>query len=146
LTRYLRARGDTVGAGQLMGVLAELQTRVRQGLAPLGGYDLLLNPVLAVPQAEIGYFTSASEPADDFDRQRRFSPFCAIFNVTGQPSVTVPTGATSDGLPVGVLLSGRYGDDARLLAAAAQLERLAGRVDRHPAIWKDAPSATVNGV
>ncbi|GIF51082.1 amidase [Asanoa ferruginea] len=146
LTRYLRARGDTVSAGQLMGALAELQTRVRQGLAPLAGYDLLLSPVLAVPQAEIGWFTSASEPADDFDRQRRFSPYCAIFNVTGQPSVSVPTSATTDGLPVGVLLSGRYGDDARLLAAAAQLERLAGRVDRHPAIWTDAPSATVNGV
>jgi amidase len=146
LTRYLRARGATVSAGDLMAALSELQTRVRQGLAPLAGYDLLLCPPLAAPQAAIGWFTSASEPAEDFDRQRRFSPYCAIFNVTGQPSVTVPTGATRDGLPVGVLLSGRYGDDARLLAAAAQLERLAGRVDRHPAIWTDAPSATVNGV
>ncbi|SNT41978.1 amidase [Asanoa hainanensis] len=146
LTRYLRARGETVGAGQLIAVLAELQTRVRQGLARLAGYDVLLSPTLAVPQAELGWFTEADEPGEDFDRQRRFSPFCAIFNVTGQPSVSVPTGATADGLPVGVLCSGRYGDDARLLALAAQLERIAGRVDRHPAIWTDAPSATVNGV
>ncbi|GAA1895105.1 amidase [Asanoa iriomotensis] len=146
LTRYLRARAETVGAGQLMAVLGELQTRVRQGLARLAGYDLLLCPTLAVPQAEVGWFTSADEPAEDFDRQRRFSPYCAIFNVTGQPSVSVPVGATGDGMPVGVLLSGRYGDDARLLAAAAQLERLAVRGDRHPAIWTDTPSATVNGV
>ncbi|MDG4820305.1 amidase [Asanoa sp. WMMD1127] len=146
LTGYLRARGATVSAGQLMAVLGELQTRVREGLARLAAYDLLLCPPLATPQAAVGWFTSAAEPAEDFDRQRRFSPYCAVFNVTGQPSVTVPVGATDDDLPVGVLLSGRYGDDARLLAVAAQLERLAGRVDRHPAIWTDAPSATVNGV
>ncbi|GIF70941.1 amidase [Asanoa siamensis] len=146
LTRYLRSRGETVSAGQLIAVLSELQTRVRHGLAGLAGYDVLLCPPLAVPQAEVGWFTAAEDPAADFDRQRRFSPYCAIFNVTGQPSVTVPTGATTDGLPVGVLLSGRFGDDARLLAAAAQLEGLAGRGDRHPAIWTDAPSATVNGV
>jgi len=146
VTRYLRARGATVGAGQLVSVLSEIQTRVRQGLTAVAGYDLLLCPPLAVPQAEIGWFTATGDPAEDFDRQRRFSPYCAIFNVTGQPSVTVPTGTTPDGLPVGVMLSGRYGDDARLLAAAAQLERLAGRGDRHPAIWTDAPSATVNGV
>ena len=146
LTRYLRARGATVGAGDLVTVLSEIQTRVRQGLARVGGCDVLLSPVLAMPQADVGWFTEGGDPAVDFDRQRRFSPYCAIFNVTGQPSVTVPTAATPEGLPVGVMLTGRYGDDARLIAAAAQLERLAGRGDRHPAIWTDAPSATVNGV
>ncbi len=46
--------------------------------------------------------------------------------MTGQPSVSVPGATTADGLPVGVLLTGRFGDDARLLAAAAQLERAGG--------------------
>ena len=85
------------------------------------------------------------DPAADFDRQRRFSPYCAIFNVTGDPSVSLPVGTTTDGLPVGVLLTGRYGDDARLIATAAQLENSSDGWDRHPAIWRAVDSANVNG-
>jgi amidase len=144
ITRYLRARGARVGAGELLSALSALQAQVRRGVAMTGGYDVLLCPTLAVPQAEVGWFTSTGDPADDFDRQRRFSPYCAIFNVTGQPSVSVPGATTADGMPVGVLLTGRIGEDARLLAAAAQLERAGGAPERHPAMWTAPSSDTVN--
>lgn len=146
LTRYLRQRGAAVSAGTLMTALSELQTRVRGGMGAMAECDLLLCPTLARPQAPVGWFTETGDPADDFDRQRRFSPYCAIFNVTGQPSVSLPVGRTSEGLPVGVLLTGRYGEDARLLAAAAALERIFRWPERHPETWRTVPSATVNGV
>jgi amidase len=146
LTRFLRQRGATVGVGTLLATLAELQLQVRRGMQATVGYDLLLCPTLAGPQALLGWFTETGDPAEDFDRQRRFSPYCAIFNVTGQPSVSIPVGSTADGMPVGVLLTGRYGEDGRLLAAAGQVERIAGGWDRHPEIWRIPPSATVNGV
>ncbi|MCW6008080.1 amidase [Micromonospora sp. CPCC 205371] len=146
LTRLMRQRGAEISAGTLMGVLAELQIQVRQAMRATAGYDVLLCPTLAAPQARIGWFSETDDPAVDFDRQRRFSPYCAVFNVTGQPSVSLPVGTTPDGLPVGALLTGRYGEDARLVAVAAQVEQIIGWSDRHPDIWRATPSATVNGV
>ncbi|MFC8302030.1 amidase [Micromonospora orduensis] len=145
LTRLLRARGADISAGTLAATLGELQGQVRLGARRTAGCDLLLCPTLAAPQAPVGWFTADGDPAADFDRQRRFSPYCAIFNVTGDPSVSLPLGTTTDGLPVGVLLTGRYGDDARLIATAAQLENSSGGWDRHPAIWRAVDSANVNG-
>jgi amidase len=47
----------------------------------------------------------------------------ALWNVTGNPAASVPTGLAADGLPVGVQLVGRIGEETTLLALAAQLER-----------------------
>lgn len=145
LTRLMRQRGMAVGVPTLLATLSELQSLVRQAMRRMADLDLLLCPTLAAPQAPVGWFTAVGDPSEDFDRQRRFSPYCAVFNLTGQPSVSLPVATTADGLPVGVLLSGRPGEDARLLAAAAEMERAMGGWDRHPAIWKVASSATVNG-
>ncbi|MGC4887286.1 amidase [Micromonospora sp. DT227] len=143
LTRFLRERGEAIGAARLMAALGELQAQVRRGARRTAGCDLLLCPTLTAPQAPVGAF-AALDPATDFDRQRRFSPYCAVFNVTGDPSVSLPVGRTADGLPVGVLLTGRYGDDATLIATAAQLEHCCGGWDQHPAIWRAVDSANVN--
>ncbi|MFC0502991.1 amidase [Micromonospora costi] len=145
LTRLLRSRGAEISAGVLSATLGELQAQVRLGARRTAGCDLLLCPTLAAPQAPVGWFTADGDPAADFDRQRRFSPYCAIFNVTGEPSVSLPVGVTGAGLPVGVLLTGRYGDDARLIATAAQLENASGGWDHHPAIWRAVDSANVKG-
>lgn len=143
LTRWLRQRGAAVSAGALMGALSELQARVRVAMAAYGGFDLLLSPTLAAPQAKVGWFTETGDPADDFDRQRRFSPYCAVYNVTGQPAVSLPVGAAAGGMPVGVMLAGRFGADDVLLAVAAQLEQLLPWGDRHPPLWGGTPSTTV---
>ncbi|RKN27163.1 amidase [Micromonospora musae] len=145
LTRFLRARGAGVSAGTLSATLGELQAQVRLGARRTAGCDLLLCPTLCAPQAPVGWFAADGDPAADFDRQRRFSPYCAIFNVTGEPSVSLPVAATAAGLPVGILLTGRYGDDARLIATAAELENSSGGWDRHPAIWRAVDSANVKG-
>lgn len=51
------------------------------------------------------------------------SPFTRIFNVTGQPSVSIPCGFDRSGLPIGLLLSGRRGEDAVVLRVANAYER-----------------------
>jgi amidase len=132
LTRWLRQRGAGLGAAALMGTLAELQLRVRRATAALAGCDLLLCPTLAVPQARVGWFTETGDPAEDFDRQRRFSPYCAVYNVTGQPAVSLPMGVDAAGLPVGVMLAAVVGADALLIGAAAQLEQVTPRVGLAP--------------
>ncbi|MFY1698473.1 amidase [Solwaraspora sp. WMMA2101] len=143
LTRLLRERGQAISAATLVTTLSELQVQVRRAMHAVAGLDLLLCPTLSRPQAPVGWFTETGDPAEDFDRQRRFSPYCAVFNVTGQPSVSVPVADSAAGAPVGVLLTGQAGADATVLAAAAQLEQRAGRTGRHPEIWWADGSATV---
>jgi amidase len=57
----------------------------------------------------------------------RFSAFLRIWNVTGQPAVSIPVAVTADGIPVAVQLVGPPGDESLLLAVAAQLEHTIGK-------------------
>jgi amidase len=57
-------------------------------------------------------------------------PFTQLANLTGTPSMSVPLHVTGEGLPLGVLFTGRMGDDATLLQLATQLEQAAPWFDR----------------
>lgn len=46
----------------------------------------------------------------------------ALFNMTGQPSLTLPFGSASNGLPLGLLITGRWGEDELVLHLAAAIE------------------------
>lgn len=147
ITRWLREGGRRVSVAQLLGTLSLLQAEVRAGAARYAeaGVDLLLSPVLAAPQAPVGWFRAAGGPDADFTRQAEFSPFCAVYNLTGNPAVSLPLGTDSAGAPVGVMLAAAPGADALLLSVAAQLEERAPWVERHPPLWSTDGSATVNG-
>ena len=56
--------------------------------------------------------------------------FTATFDATGQPAISLPLHWSAEGLPVGIQLAGRFGEDATLLALAAQLEQAAPWFDR----------------
>jgi len=89
----------------------------------LNEFDLLLAPGLARPPAKLG--TLGLSPADlaTYGREvTSYSPFTALANMTGQPSMSVPLYWSSDGLPVGALFTARYGEEVTLLRLAAQLE------------------------
>lgn len=60
--------------------------------------------------------------------------FTWLFNVTGEPAISVPCGWTTDGLPVGLQLVAPRGRDARVLRVAAALEKHAPWHDRRPAV------------
>lgn len=47
----------------------------------------------------------------------------ALFNMTGQPSLTMPFGTAANGLPLGLLITGRWSEDELVLAFAAAIER-----------------------
>ena len=55
-------------------------------------------------------------------RARAFAPYTALFNVTGQPAISVPFGFGEDGLPTAVQLVGQPLGEDTLLQVAAQIE------------------------
>ena len=57
------------------------------------------------------------------DRAFRFMPFSPIWNITGQPAASLPLHWTPDGLPVGVQVVARFGQEETLLSFAAQIEQ-----------------------
>ena len=67
------------------------------------------------------------------DDATRFSALVRLWNVTGQPAISVPLHATAVGVPVGVQLVGPPGRDDLVIAVAAQLERAVGWKPSAPA-------------
>ena len=97
------------------------------------GYDLLLTPTLPKPPQKIGTFSMMTDVPDVYGREvAYFTAFTALVNIAGNPAVSLPLHWTPDGLPVGVQLIGRYGEEATLLRVSAQLERVQPWFDRRP--------------
>ena len=133
-TQYMRERGREVNAEQLIQAQGYLQFMVRAALGVLNGFDAVLTPTLAAPPVPVGYFEEVPPP-ENFERQKRFAPFAATFNVSGQPAVNVPLYWNSAGLPIGIMLAGRMGAEGTLISLSAQLEAARPWRDRHPPLW-----------
>lgn len=92
-------------------------------------YDFLVTPMIAVPPFDTPHVTP-------FDPEGKlwleWTPFTFPFNLTQQPAASVPCGFTKSGLPIGIQIVGRMGDDARVLQASHALEQLVGLKDHHP--------------
>jgi amidase len=76
----------------------------------------------------------SATPWEDFRRSGEFTPFTAIFNVTGQPAMSLPLFHGEDGLPLAVQLAGRPGGEGELLALAAQVEAARPWAERRPSL------------
>jgi amidase len=137
LTRELRGRGLAMSAQAAMESMLALRLFSRQFLQATVEYDVLLAPVCTMTARPLGWFDADGDGAEDFERQKRYASFTALFNVTGQPAVSVPLHWTPDGLPVGTMLVGRPADEATLVALSAQLEEARPWAHLHPVSWED---------
>ncbi|MCZ2828597.1 amidase [Modestobacter sp. VKM Ac-2986] len=133
LTRFLRERGLALGAREVMEAMATLRLFSRRFVQATSGFDVLLAPVCTMTPRPVGWF--GEDGATDFARQVEYAAFPAVYNVTGQPAVSVPLWWTPEGLPIGTMLVGRPADEATLISLSAQLEAARPWVARHPAMW-----------
>lgn len=125
-TRYLEAVGQVHAFGRQMArFFAE-------------GPDILLSATLADPPAKVGRF---SHDTEDYVAYRTgpqgvfaYSPFCAVFNASGQPAASLPLGWSGNGLPIGVHLAAAFGEDELLIALCAEIERAAPWRDKRAAL------------
>ncbi|MGH7022829.1 MAG: amidase [Caulobacteraceae bacterium] len=98
--------------------------------------DVYLTPVMGMPPPAIGWIDPVRlEPREVNRRQAQAFPFTPPFNVSGQPSMSLPLGCSKAGLPIGIMFSARYADEATLFRLAGQLEKEAPWKGRRPPIW-----------
>jgi len=135
LTRLLRERGAAFSGIDLARAVSFARLVGRGVIAGAAAYDVLLSPTLALPPVPIGHFTAGGDPAVDFERQKEFTPFTALFNLTGQPAITLPLYWNDAGLPIGIQLVGRPYDEVTLISLATQLEQARPWLGRRPEMW-----------
>jgi amidase len=61
-------------------------------------------------------------------------PYTPLFNVTGQPAMSVPLYWNAGNLPIGIHFVGRFGDEATLFRLAGQLEQARPWSSRRPPV------------
>jgi amidase len=122
LTRQMAAGGRyLVPPRRREKLLSKRAAAVARILALWDEIDVLLTPGLATTAIAADGAYGKSAPIA-IDRSGRFTPFTPVFNLTGQPAVTVPAGLGSDGLPLSVQLVGRIGAEDTLYSLAGQIE------------------------
>ena len=108
----------------------------REILALYRDFDVLLQPMTLSPPPPLGFLDPMNVRAREFNRrQGQIFGLTPLANLTGQPAMSVPMGLSTDRLPIGMMFSGRYGDEATLFRLAAQLEQAIPWIDRKPPIW-----------
>jgi amidase len=86
--------------------------------------DVFLCPTLCLPPLRIGELNTMSEDLSHIAPiLRRYMPATSMFNMSGQPAMSVPLAWNSAGLPLGMMFAARFGDEATLFRLAAQLEQ-----------------------
>lgn len=86
--------------------------------------DFLLSPVLARPPFELGFLNTQADKIEEyFQKLGTIAIYTHLFNMTGQPAMSVPLYWSSNGLPIGSQFAAPFGNDQQLLQLAYQLEQ-----------------------
>ena len=124
LTSYVRgnmALGESVTGVDFVKAMLDYQRLKSQSDDVMEEYDLLLTPTMSVPAFEIGQHPRVID-GQSVDPRLGYMPYTPVFNLTGQPAASVPCGFTEDGMPIGLHIVGRRGDEATVLRASAAFE------------------------
>lgn len=124
--------GAKISAADYIHAVTGMHNTSREIIHTLMPYDALIAPTLTRPAVRIG--TLASNPATGADEIYGWIAFTFPFNSTGQPAISIPNGFTKAGLPLAVQIVGRPGDEAGIIALAAEFERARPWKDKHPPI------------
>lgn len=153
-TWVLRVLGEAISAGEYLESVETMRRAVRGVAEFFLGHDILLTPTCARPPVKIGELDSPTPERIAMKVARAMpvkamlmamlaemaknplapNPNTQLFNMSGQPAISLPLHWSAEGLPIGVQAVGRYGDDGLLLALAGQLERAQPWANRKPAL------------
>ncbi|WJF90456.1 amidase [Paraburkholderia bonniea] len=144
--------GRKLGARALPEALAEQQCVSARLTDWLTRYDVILCATLAAPPIKIGEMlpsqaermqmrAASAVPLEPLlkklleeasNKAFAWAGCTEVFNLSGQPAMSVPLYWNARNLPVGVQFAGRHGDEATLFRLAAQLEAARPWFERRP--------------
>jgi amidase len=134
LTRAFWEAGSAVTAARFLLAVQDCQAFARVVAGFLTGLDVWLTPTMSAPPARLGEITSTD--ADPLRALRvggsTVNYAGVVANITGNPAMSVPLWWNADGLPIGVHVLGRFGDEATLFRLAGQLEQARPWAERKP--------------
>ncbi|MGH3722913.1 MAG: amidase [Mycobacterium sp.] len=102
--------------------LARLAASARVYERGFSDVDVVLTPVLTHTTPRIGYLTPDQDPEELLDKLSSYVGFTPVHNASGAPAISLPLGLDQDGLPIGVMFSGRRGSERTLLELALEIE------------------------
>ena len=130
-TQYLFERFNTLATGELKESHDSMRASEKTMNTMFDTYDVLLSPVTASGVPLIGKFNPARGDGNRLMRELlRYGTFSMLYNLTGQPAMSVPLNLSDEGLPIGSQFAARAGNERLLLQLAYQLE------EAQP--WKDS--------
>jgi amidase len=137
-THAMLRLGSSLSAVQLLDAYGDCNAVGRAIGAFFEKAEVLLLPSAAKVPWRLGELDQNDPSLDGEGWVRKlfhgYVPFTAMFNITGQPAISLPLAWTEGGLPVGVQLVGRFAEDATLVRLAAQLEQALPWADRVPPV------------
>jgi amidase len=134
ITWAIIQRGRATTALQHAADVGTLRVLSREIAADLLPYDVFLTPTLTRKPRPLGYWNMNETDLDRYNAKWTDAVFMFPFNISGLPAISLPLHWSADGLPTGVQLVGRYGDEATLLATATVLEAEMPWRDRRPPV------------
>jgi len=136
LARRLYERGLAMTGQDAMWGAQQLRLLNRQILERFETWDVWLSPVMCTPPPRVDYLDTLTDDLREFDkRQAATFGFTPPFNMTGQPSLSLPLAQSASGLPIGMMFTARYADEARLFRLAGQLEKEMPWKEGKPPVW-----------
>ena len=128
--------GKRITGDQAMWGWQQLRLMNREVLRNFESFDVYLTPVLGTTPPKHEFLDTLTDDLRAFDKaQSATFPFTPPFNFTGQPSLSLPLHQSADGLPIAMMFTARYADEATLYRLAGQLEKEMPWKDRRPAIF-----------
>lgn len=121
-TREVYRLGGWVNQGVIDRALAAGERIAEKANRVFSEVDVLLTPTIGSRPRKVGVLDRGGALSAAW-KSTPMIAWTALWNVTGNPAASVPTGLAADGLPVAVQLVGRIGEETTLLGLAAQLER-----------------------
>jgi amidase len=136
LARRAYEHGKSMNGQDAMWGLQQLRIMNREILQRFENWDVYLTPVMCTPPPRVDYLDTLMEDLREFDRRQAATfGFTPPFNMTGQPSLSLPLAQSKNGLPIGMMFTAKYADEATLFRLAGQLEKEMPWTGRTPPIW-----------
>ena len=120
--RDVLENGSRVTGAEYASALGEVDVIKAQFADLFESHDLLLSPTMAVPAFPVGEHPKEID-GQEAHRFWGFLPYTFPINMVGYPAASIPCGFSTEGLPIGLHIVGRPGDEATVLAASAAFER-----------------------